>query len=168
MGLSMRNLPDLKYSNPACGARWSKVEDYPAVAKQTITRMTGQDVPVIVRILLLPGHLQCCHLPALRFLASLPTPPLVSIRQQYCPDWQISGRDGKMAGRIIREDAECAINLAQSLGLTWSAVTKRTVHGPNLRRTSIALELVGVSFPPPRVQVSEWKGIPQVGGPRDL
>ena len=110
-------LPDLKYSNPACGARWSKVEDYPAVAKQTITRMTGQDVPVIVRILLLPGHLQCCHLPALRFLASLPTPPLVSIRQQYCPDWQISGRDGKMAGRIIREDAECAINLAQSLGL---------------------------------------------------
>jgi len=111
-------LPDLKYSSPACGARWSKVEDYPAVAQQTITRMAEQDVPVIVRILLLPGHLQCCHLPALEFLASLQSRPLVSIRQQYCPDWQITGRDGEMASRITGEEANCATSYALSLGLT--------------------------------------------------
>lgn len=110
-------LPDLKYSNPACGARWSKVEDYPVVAREAITQMTGQNVPVIVRILLLPGHLQCCHLPALRFLASLPIPPFVSIRGQYCPDWQITASDAEMATRITLEEGVSVTALARSLGL---------------------------------------------------
>jgi len=110
-------LPDLKYSDSACGARWSKVEDYPGVARHTIKRMTEQNVLVIVRILLLPGHLQCCHFPALEFLASLPTPPQVSIRRQYCPDWQITDRDGMMANRITQKEADCALSFARSLGL---------------------------------------------------
>jgi putative pyruvate formate lyase activating enzyme len=110
-------LPDFKYSSPACGARWSKVEDYPVVARKTITQMTSQNVPVIVRILLLPGHFQCCHLPALRFLASLSIPPFVSIRGQYCPDWQITDSDGEMATRIAPEEGIYATALARSLGL---------------------------------------------------
>ncbi len=110
-------LPDLKYSDRACALCWSGVEDYPEVARQTIVRMINQRVPVMVRILLLPGHLSCCHFPTLRFLATLPIRPLVSIRGQYSPDWKITDSDGEMASRIGPAEVEHATALAESLGL---------------------------------------------------
>jgi putative pyruvate formate lyase activating enzyme len=110
-------LPDLKYSSSACASSWSQVHNYPQVAQRTIVQMVDQNVPVIVRLLILPGHLRCCHFPALQFLASLPTRPRVSIRGQYSPDWQITSSDGAMAGRISREEVALANNMAQSLGL---------------------------------------------------
>jgi putative pyruvate formate lyase activating enzyme len=110
-------LPDFKYSDPTCAIRWSKVEDYPQAARRTVLQMIDQHVPVIVRILVLPGHLQCCHIPALQFLASLPISPTISIRRQYCPDWQITTSDGVMADRITEEETDCVAFHARSLGL---------------------------------------------------
>jgi len=121
-------LPDLKYSNPACALRWSKVEDYPEVARQTIMRMVDQHVLVMVRILLLPGHLHCCHLPALHFLASLPIPPKVSIRGQYSPDWKITASDGEMATRLTKEEVESATGIARSLGLALVASDRTSLN----------------------------------------
>ncbi|MFC1718148.1 radical SAM protein [Candidatus Poribacteria bacterium] len=93
-------VPDLKYGSEKCGWELSGVSGYPETAKTAIQAMVSQDVPVIVRILVLPGHFHCCHSPALEFLSSLDSEMLfVSMRDQYCPDWIITQEDGEMARR---------------------------------------------------------------------
>ncbi len=110
-------LPDLKYADDACAKRWSNAEGYYQAAQGAIRTMTEQGVLVIVRILLLPGHLECCHLPALEFLARLPRLPLVSLRGQYSPDWRIADRDGRMASRLPAEELARAGAAVRALGL---------------------------------------------------
>jgi putative pyruvate formate lyase activating enzyme len=111
-------LPDLKYGNNECGLRWSGVPAYSDVAHQTIARMLRQDVPVIVRMLVLPGHFACCHVPALERLAEVATNDLrLSVRGQYCPDWKIGNTDGAMSGRPQPEEVEAVRVEALRLGL---------------------------------------------------
>jgi putative pyruvate formate lyase activating enzyme len=111
-------LPDLKYGNNGCAERWSHTRDYYSVAQQALKAMSAQGVLIILRILVLPGHLDCCHIPALKFLASLTQPPLLSIRGQYSPDWLISASDGIMAKRTSLEEFARTVQEARSLGLS--------------------------------------------------
>ena len=111
-------LPDLKYGAEACGRRLSMITDYPTSAKAAITAMVAQRVPVIVRILVLPGHQACCHRPALEWLTSLAAPHvMVSVRGQYCPDWKITEVDGVLARRPSQEETDQIRRYAQHLGL---------------------------------------------------
>jgi putative pyruvate formate lyase activating enzyme len=111
-------LPDLKYGNNECGLRWSGVPAYSDVAGQAIARMLGQHVPVIVRMLVLPGHVACCHVPSLRRLAEVATKDLkLSVRGQYCPDWKIVETDGAMSARPEPEEIEAVRAEAMRLGL---------------------------------------------------
>jgi len=112
-------LPDLKYGNNDCGLRWSGVQAYSDIARQAIAQILHQNVPVIVRMLVLPGHVMCCHVPALRWLAEEATAHLrVSLRQQYCPDWKISAKDGEMSARPVATDIEAVRAEALRLGLS--------------------------------------------------
>jgi putative pyruvate formate lyase activating enzyme len=112
-------VPDLKYGNEACARRLSAVSHYPATAQAAITAMLAQRVPVIVRMLVLPGHFACCHAPALDLLATLDRERLyVSVRGQYCPDWKITPADGTLACRTTSEETEAVREKARSLGLT--------------------------------------------------
>ena len=100
-------VPDFKYGDEYCGRQLSESPGYPSSARATIEAMLAQKVPVIVRILVLPGHLDCCHGPVLDFLASLNADQLlVSVRDQYCPDWKIAVQNGDMARRATREEVE--------------------------------------------------------------
>lgn len=111
-------LPDLKYGNNDCGLRWSGIPAYFDVARQSIQQMLSQHRPVIVRMLVLPGHTECCHIPALRWLAEVSTNQLqVSVRGQYFPDWKITGADGDMAARTLPAEVEGIRSEARRLGL---------------------------------------------------
>lgn len=88
-------VPDLKFDRESCARSYMKIEGYPATARAAVTSLLAQSVPVIVRILVLPGHVECCHVPSLVWLASLGSPNvLVSVRDQFVPDWRISAGDG--------------------------------------------------------------------------
>jgi putative pyruvate formate lyase activating enzyme len=112
-------VPDFKYGNDDCGRRLSSVPNYPATMRAGMARMVAQDVPVIVRILVLPGHFDCCHAPSLNFLASLADQNdlFVSVRGQYCPDWKISSQDGALARRVKIDEMNFVIQRARDLGL---------------------------------------------------
>ena len=111
-------VPDIKYGNEKCGRELSDAPGYPKAAKSTVRAMLAQDVPVTVRILVLPGHFECCHSPVLDFLSSLNSWNLfISVRGQYCPDWRITSQDGQMARRPYREEVEQVRQKATSLGL---------------------------------------------------
>ncbi len=113
-------IPDYKYGSTTCGLRLSGARDYPSVAEAAIKAMLAQGVPVIVRILVLPGHLECCHGPVLETLAGLGDcgTLLVSVRGQYCPDWRIGPGDGSLTGRAARVEIEAVRTRAKMLGLT--------------------------------------------------
>jgi putative pyruvate formate lyase activating enzyme len=107
-------VPDLKYMHERCGKRLSGVANYPETATRAIHEMLRQGVPVFVRVLVLPGHVNCCHLPAMESLGGLYSFDnlFVSIRGQYSPDWKIGARDGELRRRphaseieLVREHA---------------------------------------------------------------
>ena len=112
-------LPDFKYGNDKCARKLSGAPGYPAIAATAINSMRAQGVPVIARILVLPGHLQCCHEPTLDVLAgsSGPGPLLVSVRGQYSPDWRVTGRDGTLARRPTTAEVESVRYSARTRGL---------------------------------------------------
>lgn len=84
--------------------------------------MLSQRVPVIARLLVLPGHFTCCHAPVLETLAkmveSAETGPLwVSVRAQYCPDWRIGPDDGDLQRRPLLAEVALVRAMADKLGL---------------------------------------------------
>jgi putative pyruvate formate lyase activating enzyme len=94
-------LPDFKYWNDECAYHLSAAPDYGPIALEAIKQMLSQQAAVIVRILVLPGHLDCCHLPALDALGQLNAENLfISIRDQYSLAFLVSPKDGPLAGKL--------------------------------------------------------------------
>ena len=117
-GLVDAYIPDFKFGSQRCAQGLANAPGYPAVALRSISMMLGQEVPVIVRILVLPGHLECCHRPVLDLLSSIEDRSLlsVSIRGQYCPDWKITEQDGALSRRPTQDEIETVRILANEKG----------------------------------------------------
>jgi putative pyruvate formate lyase activating enzyme len=79
-------LPDFKGCDP-CVERISKVTGYWGCMTSGIDRMLTQPARIIVRILLLPGHVACCHAPALRWLGQFKDRLWVSLLP-FIPDYR--------------------------------------------------------------------------------
>ncbi|MDD3582230.1 MAG: hypothetical protein PHW74_14590 [Desulfobacca sp.] len=112
-------VPDYKFGRSQCGQKLSGAKNYPAIAQEAIKTMLAQLVPVIVRLLVLPGHFDCCHRPGLEFLAAIKDQGQlwVSVRGQYCPDWLIGPEDGELARRVTPEEVRAVIQAGRTLGL---------------------------------------------------
>ncbi|MBI5445334.1 MAG: radical SAM protein [Deltaproteobacteria bacterium] len=116
-------LPDFKYGNDRCAEELSIVPGYVETAAKAVAEMLQQGVPVIVRILVLPGHVECCHRPAIDRLAHMMGRENVflSVRGQYSPDHLITGRDADLARRPTAEECARVREHAEALGLTLIA-----------------------------------------------
>jgi len=78
-------LPDLTFGNDECAKRLSGAEDYWETATETLSAMFAQKTRSIVRVLVLPGHFECCHRRALDWLSKHRHLIHVSIMDQYLP-----------------------------------------------------------------------------------
>lgn len=87
-GLIDAYVADCKYGNPVCGEDLAGAPGYPDTAFAAVEAMLRQEVPVILRILVMPGHVECCHIPILERLNALDKEGhlIISIRDQYCPE----------------------------------------------------------------------------------
>lgn len=112
-------IPDFKYGNNLCARKLSRIDGYWDVVRDAVEKMLDQEAPVIVRILVLPGHSECCHMPVLQELSRHAHREnlQVSIRGQYCPDWKIGPRDGELIHRSGYQEIVALIHQAQSLRL---------------------------------------------------
>ena len=111
-------VPDFKYGRDECGIKLSGAPGYPEVAREAINAMLAQGLPVMVRILVLPDHFDCCHKPVLEKLASMESEYLyVSINGQYWPHWKITSSDGRMSEPTPPEEVQAVHDLARDLGL---------------------------------------------------
>jgi putative pyruvate formate lyase activating enzyme len=61
-------LPDHKYGDDTCALRLSGLKDYRAVLERNLLQAARQRGRIIVRHLVLPGHLECCTKPVLAWL----------------------------------------------------------------------------------------------------
>src|SRR5581483_8351190 len=68
-GLCDVYVPDFKFGDERCAVALAGAPGYVEQATAAVAEMCRQRVPVIVRILVLPGHVECCHLPSLERLA---------------------------------------------------------------------------------------------------
>lgn len=108
-------LADFKYGNDECAQRLSKIPDYfPVVSRNHIQAAKHADL--IVRHLMLPGHLECCTNPILRWLAENTPNALVNVMDQYRPT-HLAGDYPELRSGVNIKDHEEAIELAHDLGL---------------------------------------------------
>ena len=110
-------LPDLKFG-PAqgpesCGEGIGGMPGYWDVVTDCIRRVHASGARVIVRHLLMPGHLTCCTLPALEWLAALPGIEVSLLTQYLAP----AHARGNLATALTAAEIDAAQTLAARLGL---------------------------------------------------
>lgn len=95
-------LTDFKYGNDECAKKLSDVDDYTFVVRRNhmIAEKTGD---LIIRHLVLPGHLECCTKPLLEWIDNNLDDPKINIMTQYRPVWH-ADRHTKIDRYLNREE----------------------------------------------------------------
>jgi putative pyruvate formate lyase activating enzyme len=110
-------LPDLKFG-PAtaerdCGDRLGGMPAYWENVTGALATLHAQGKRLLVRHLLMPGHLACCTVPALTWLAGLPGVEVSLLTQYLAP----AHARGELARPLAADDVQAARRLAAELGL---------------------------------------------------
>ncbi len=109
-------LTDFKYGNNECGKRLSKVDNYFDVVLRNHKKVR-QWGDVIVRHLVLPGHLDCCTGPVLDALSDLDQSNVkVNVMDQYRPE-HLAEDYPEIAESLAYEDFQTALEMAKNMDL---------------------------------------------------
>jgi len=110
---------DLKFGNDSCASELAGVPQYSETVLRSIAMQAGQGVPVLVRVLVLPGHLDCCAFPALSARAELELDEVVvSLANRYVPHGSCVGVPGPLGRPISESEIGDVERQARQLGLT--------------------------------------------------
>ncbi|BEP17630.1 radical SAM protein [Pyrofollis japonicus] len=121
-------LPDFKYGNNKCALRLSAVPRYFEVVSRNHI-IASRDGDMIIRHLVLPGHVECCSKRIIRWIAeNLPKDKvLVNIMDQYRPEnlvAQYPRRWPELSRPVYREEVEEVMALADKLGIVYEPVSR--------------------------------------------
>ncbi len=110
-------LLDFKYGSNECATRISDAPDYweACTRNHLYARRYGE---LLIRVLVLPEHLECCTKPVLNWIAqNLGTWVRANVMFQYRPEWR-AREIPELKRRLTRDEKERAIQLAKEAGLT--------------------------------------------------
>jgi putative pyruvate formate lyase activating enzyme len=120
-------LPDLKYFSDQCAERISDAPNYPTIVTRNIkTAYEKGTKEMIIRLLVLPNHLQCCVIPILDWISENTPEALVNIMAQYRPMWQVLRQPENftdIASRVSNDEMHQAYSHAEKLGLEFRSVS---------------------------------------------
>jgi putative pyruvate formate lyase activating enzyme len=108
-------LADFKFGNDGCAERLAKVPDYLGVVRQNLL-WAREHSELIVRHLLMPGHLECCWTPVARWLASELSGVKVNLRSSFWPAWH-SSRHPELRATVSKAESDRAWEIARECGL---------------------------------------------------
>ncbi|MGH7939748.1 MAG: radical SAM protein [Limisphaerales bacterium] len=80
-------LADFKFGNDRCARRLAKVPDYIEIVTENLLWANAHS-ELIVRHLLMPGHVQCCWKPVAKWLAENLPGVKVNLRSGFWPGWR--------------------------------------------------------------------------------
>jgi putative pyruvate formate lyase activating enzyme len=110
-------LLDFKYGTNECATRISDAPDYweACTRNHLYGKKHGE---LLIRVLVLPEHLECCTKPILNWIAqNLGTWVRTNVMFQYRPEWK-AYEIPELRRRLTRNEMERAIQLAKEAGLT--------------------------------------------------
>ncbi len=108
-------LTDFKYGTDACAERLSHVERYTEVVGRN-HREAHRQAELLVRHLVMPGHIDCCTVPVLEWLRRELGPVRVNVMGQYHPDYHAYDHE-ELRRRLTSEEFMRAYRHAEGLGL---------------------------------------------------
>jgi putative pyruvate formate lyase activating enzyme len=116
-------LPDFKYGNDACAVRLSHVGRYVEVVSRNHMEASRYG-DMIVRVLLLPGHWDCCGRLILDWLSENLPRALVNIMDQYHPDYLVPIKESLASINKSLSSGEFmkALAYADEIGIKYRSV----------------------------------------------
>lgn len=118
-------LPDFKYGNNVCAKSLSKVDNYLEIVSRNHL-IASKNGDMIIRHLVLPGHIECCTKPVLKWISEHLTNVLVNIMSQYHPDYLVEKFPQKYKSlyrRVLQEEMMEAYSYAKNLGIVYEPVS---------------------------------------------
>jgi putative pyruvate formate lyase activating enzyme len=118
-------LPDFKWGNDHCAVKYSRIVRYFEVASRNHA-MAYQNGDMIIRHLVMPGHVECCTKPILDWIAENCPRALVNVMSQYRPEHLVLREPGKyaeIARPSSKREMEDARDYADKLGIVWKPVS---------------------------------------------
>jgi putative pyruvate formate lyase activating enzyme len=108
---------DFKYGNDRCAERLSDAPRYWEVITRNL-KLAKRHGELLIRILVLPNHLECCLSKILEFIAKeLGRETRVNLMDQYTPHWR-AREAPEITRRLSHSEWKLALQMAESLGLT--------------------------------------------------
>jgi putative pyruvate formate lyase activating enzyme len=108
-------LADFKFGNDDCARRLAKISDYTRVVRENLL-WANERSELIVRHLLMPGHIDCCWKPVAEWLAENLPDVKVNLRSGFWPAWK-SARHSELRGTVSVGEAERAKQIANERSL---------------------------------------------------
>ena len=108
-------LADFKFGNDDCARRLARVPDYVRFVRENLL-WANEHSELIVRHLLMPGHVECCWHPVAEWLAAELPGVKVNLRSGFWPAWQ-AARHPELRGTVSAPESALAVDLARRLGL---------------------------------------------------
>jgi len=108
-------LADFKFGNDACALRLAKTPDYLRIVRENLL-WANDHSELIVRHLLMPGHVECCWRPVAEWLAQNLSGVKVSLRDGFWPAWH-ARRHPEFSAPVSKAEFKRADELALALGL---------------------------------------------------
>jgi len=110
-------LLDFKYGNNNCSTRISEAPNYWEVCTRNHV-YGGKYGELLIRVLVLPEHLECCTRVILNWIAQqLGTWVRTNVMFQYRPEWR-AHEIPELRRRLTRNEMERAVQIAKEAGLT--------------------------------------------------
>ncbi|MGC9226029.1 radical SAM protein [Caldivirga sp.] len=112
-------LPDFKYGNDECALRYSVAPRYVEVVSRNLKMICDRDEDVIIRHLVLPGHVECCTKPILNWVTHNCPRAVVNIMNQYHPDYLVPrlSRYRELNRRVTGSELREAYGYAERMGI---------------------------------------------------
>jgi putative pyruvate formate lyase activating enzyme len=108
-------LADFKFGNDDCARRLAKISNYIQVVHENLL-WANEHSELIVRHLLMPGHIDCCWKPAAEWLAENLPGVKVNLRSGFWPAWK-SARHSELRGTVLQIEMESALAIARDYNL---------------------------------------------------
>ena len=109
-------LLDFRYFSNECAVKYSSAPNYVQAAKRNFL-LAAKDAELIVRVLVMPSHIECCAKPILKWLAeNLGKDVRVNIMDQYWPAFN-AHKFPEMDRRLYPEEFAHVMHYARKIGL---------------------------------------------------
>jgi putative pyruvate formate lyase activating enzyme len=112
-------LADFKFGNDMCAERIAGVRRYVGVVTRNLLLASGRS-RVIVRHLLMPGHVECCLRPVASWMAEHLPEAEITLMTGYLPAWRAVGMPG-LSGCLSEAERTEADRVIDELGLRRAA-----------------------------------------------